>query len=167
MAVRPILRWPDKRLRTPAAEVAAITEEIHAIWADMVDTMDAMPGQGIGLGAPQIGVMLRLAVVDVTPDRSRRILLANPEVLSVGETCEKAVEASPCLPGVHAEVLRPKAVAVRFLNGDGVYDRRDFVDLEARSVLHQIDHLAGRMYFDNLGRVKRDMLLRRARKARV
>ena len=85
----------------------------------------------------------------------------------VGETCEKAVEASPCLPGVHAEVLRPKAVAVRFLNADGVYDRRDFVDLEARSVLHQIDHLAGRMYFDNLGRVKRDMLLRRARKARV
>ncbi|WP_299722891.1 peptide deformylase [uncultured Tateyamaria sp.] len=164
MAVRPILRWPDRRLRTPAADVDTITDEIKAIWNDMVDTMDAMPGQGIGLGAPQIGVMLRLAVVDVTPDRSRRILLANPEVLSASDEMEAGVEASPCLPGVHAEISRPKAIAVRFLNVDGVYDRRDFVDLEARSVLHQIDHLAGRMYFDNLGRVKRDMLLRRARK---
>ncbi|MEO0379270.1 MAG: peptide deformylase [Pseudomonadota bacterium] len=164
MAVRPILRWPDKRLRTAAADVDAITDDIRAIWADMVDTMDAMPGQGIGLGAPQIGVMQRLAVVDVTPDRSRRILLANPEVLAASEVKEAGVEASPCLPGVHAEVMRSKSVAVRFLNDQGIYDRRDFIGLEARSVLHQIDHLAGRMYFDNLGRVKRDMLLRRARK---
>lgn len=164
MAVRPILRWPDKRLRMPVDKVEAITDDIRAIWADMVDTMDAMPGQGIGLAAPQIGVMLRLAVVDVTPDRTRRILLANPEVLSASEAKEAGVEASPCLPGVHAEIKRSTAVAVRFLNDQGIWDRRDFEGLEARSVLHQIDHLAGRMYFDNLGRVKRDMLLRRARK---
>ena len=164
MAIRPILRWPDKRLRTPAGPVDQITDEIRAIWVDMVDTMDAMPGQGIGLAAVQIGVMLRLAVVDVTPDRSRRILMANPEVLSASEEQEPGTEASPCLPGVHAEIARPKAVAVRFLNDQGIYDRRDFTGLEARSALHQIDHLAGRMYFDALGRVKRDMLLRRARK---
>ncbi|MEO9685177.1 MAG: peptide deformylase [Tateyamaria sp.] len=164
MAVRPILRWPDKRLRSPAAPVDEITDDIRAIWADMVDTMDAMPGQGVGLAAPQIGVMLRLAVVDITPDRTRRILLANPEVLSQNADTEAGTEASPCLPGVHSDITRPTAVAVRFLNDKGVIDRRDFTDLEARSVLHQIDHLAGRMYFDNLGRVKRDMLLRRARK---
>ncbi len=164
MAVVPILRWPDKRLRTPAARVEAITADIHAIWADMVDTMDAMPGQGVGLAAPQIGVMLCLAVVDVTQDRSRCILLANPEVLAAGPETKAGTEASPCLPGVHADINRPTTVAVRFLNPQGMIDRRDFVDLEARSVLHQIDHLAGRMYFDNLGRVKRDMLLRRARK---
>ncbi|MEP1354682.1 MAG: peptide deformylase [Tateyamaria sp.] len=164
MAIRPILRWPDKRLRLPTSNVESITDDIHTIWADMVDTMDAMPGQGIGLGAPQIGVMQRLAVVDATPDRSRRILLANPEILSASEELEAGIEASPCLPGVHAEIMRPKAIAVRFLNESGMVDRRDFAGLEARSVLHQIDHLAGRMYFDNLGRVKRDMLLRRARK---
>ena len=162
MAVRQILRWPDKRLRTAVEPVETITEEIRAIWADMVDTMDAMPG--IGLGAPQIGVMKRLAVVDVTPDRSRRILLANPSVLSASDEVVLGREASPCLPGVEAEIPRPKSVTVRFLNDAGTIDRRDFIDLEARSVLHQIDHLAGRMYFDNLGRVKRDMLLRRARK---
>lgn len=164
MAVRAILRWPDKRLRTAAAPVEAITDDIRAIWADMVDTMDAMPGQGVGLAAPQIGVMQCLAVVDVTPDRSRRILLANPQVLSAGSETEAGTEASPCLPGVHADIIRPKSVVVRFLNEQGVIDRREFEGLEARSVLHQIDHLAGRMYFDALGRVKRDMLLRRARK---
>ncbi|WP_299368078.1 peptide deformylase [uncultured Tateyamaria sp.] len=166
MAIRPFVMWPDKRLRTPAQTVDEITDEIHAIWADMVDSMDAMPGSGVGLAAPQIGVMLRLAVVDVTPDRSRRILLANPEVLAAGSEIEKGTEASPCLPGVDAEIARPATVSVRFLNPQGMIDRRDFAGLEARSVQHQIDHLAGRMYFDNLGRVKRDMLLRKAKKAR-
>ena len=164
MAVRPFVMWPDKRLRTACASVEAITDDVRSVWTDMLDTMYAMPG--IGLGAPQIGVMLRLAVVDVTPDRSRRILMANPEVLSASSELHTWSEGNPCLPGVEAEITRPKTVSVRFLNEDGVIERRDFVDLEARSVQHQIDHLEGRMYFDNLGRVKRDMLLRRARKRR-
>lgn len=164
MAVRPFVMWPDKRLRTACATVDEITDEVRAIWADMVDTMDAMPG--IGLGAPQIGVMLRLAVVDVTPDRSRRILMANPDVLDASETLHTSEEGSPCLPGVQARITRPEAVTVRFLGPSGMIERRDFAGLEARSVQHQIDHLAGRMYFDILGRVKRDMLLRRARKLR-
>lgn len=164
MTVRPFVPWPDARLRTAADDVLEVTEETREIWADMVETMDAMPG--VGLAAPQIGVMLRLAVVDATQDRSRRILLANPEVLEASAEIEKGTEASPNLPGVSAEVPRPKTVTVRFLNADGVIDRRTFEGLEARSVQHQIDHLAGRMYFDNLGRVKRDMLIRKARKAR-
>ncbi len=163
MTIRPILRWPDKRLRTAAADVGEITDEISAIWADMVDTMDAMPG--IGLAANQIGVMLRLAVVDVTPDRSRRILMANPEVIDAVPETRAHDEASPCLPGVSARLVRPRKVAVRFLNADGVVMRRDFEDLEATSVQHQIDHLAGKMYFDRLSKTKRDMLLRKAKKA--
>ena len=66
MTVRPFVPWPDKRLRTAAAPVDEITDDIHALWADMVETMDAMPG--VGLAAPQIGVMLQVAVVDATPD---------------------------------------------------------------------------------------------------
>ena len=165
MSVRPILQWPDKRLRMAAEPVDQITDEIKAIWADMVDTMDAMPG--VGLGAPQIGVMLRLAVVDVTQDRSRRILLANPEVIQSSEEMFAHEEASPCLPGVSARLERPRKVAVRFLNADGVIMRRDFEDLEATSVQHQIDHINGRMYFDNLSKVKRDMLLRKAKKVKT
>nr|WP_299048196.1 peptide deformylase [uncultured Tateyamaria sp.] len=126
MTIRPFVSWPDKRLRTAAADVAGITDDIRAIWADMVDTMIAMPGHGVGLAAPQIGVMLRLAVVDAAPDRSRRVLLANPEILSSDPEVVKGTEASPNLPGVSAEVPRPKSVTIRFLNDQGVWDRRDF-----------------------------------------
>jgi peptide deformylase len=165
VTIRPILLWPDKRLRSPAAPVATITDEIRAIWTDMVDTMDAMPG--VGLAGPQIGLMLRLAVVDVTNNRSRRILLANPQITAVSEEMRAHEEGSPCLPGVSARLERPRVVRVRFLNSDGVNMERDFSDLESTSVQHQIDHLEGRMYFDRLGRIKRDILLRRSRKVRA
>lgn len=162
MAPRACLRWPDARLRSPAAPVAAITEDIRAIWADMVDTMEAMPG--VGLAAPQIGVMLRLAVVDCSEARGQAILMANPEVLHASERLRAHEEASPNLPGVSAVVERPRAVTVRYLNAEGSVEERDFVSLWATSVQHQIDHLNGRMYFDHLSKLKRDMLLRRARK---
>lgn len=163
MTVRLCLPWPDKRLRTAAAEVSEITDDIRAIWQDMVDTMDAMPG--VGLAAPQIGVMLQLAVVDASGRRDRRILMANPSVLDASDEMNTHDEASPNLPGVSAKVKRPKTVVVRYMNEAGIITRRDFDGLEATSVQHQIDHLQGRMYFDNLGRVKRDMLLRKARKS--
>ncbi len=162
MTVRTCLPWPDKRLRTRAADVAEITDEVRKIWADMIDTMEAMPG--VGLAAPQIGVMLRLAVVDGSTERGRAVRLANPEILHSSVELREHEEASPNLPGVSAKVKRPRAVTVRFLNELGQIDRRDFVGIEATSVQHQIDHLNGRMYFDRLSKVKRDMLLRKARK---
>ena len=162
MTIRPFVSWPDKRLRTAVPEVSEITDDIRVIWADMVETMDAMPG--VGLAAPQIGVMLQLAVVDATPDRSRRILLANPVVLQLSPEMNLYDEASPNLPGVSAQISRPKVVTVRYLDTNGMITRTDFDGLEATSVQHQIDHLQGRMFFDRLGRVKRDMLLRKARK---
>jgi peptide deformylase len=164
VTARPCIPWPDKRLRTPAAPVEAITDEIRAIWTDMIDTMEAMPG--VGLGAPQIGVMLCLAVVDASEKRGEAVRMANPEVLHASVKLRSHDEASPNLPGVWASIDRPRAVTVRFLNAEGEIEERDFVGLWATSVQHQIDHLNGRMYFDHLSKVKRDMLLRRAKKAR-
>ncbi len=162
MTVRSCLPWPDKRLRSKAANVTEITDEIRAIWDDMIDTMEAMPG--VGLAAPQIGVMLRLAVVDGSIERGKAVRLANPEILHSSVELREHEEASPNLPGVSAKVKRPRAVSVRFLNEHGMVDRREFVGIDATSVQHQIDHLNGRMYFDRLSKVKRDMLLRKARK---
>ncbi len=162
MTVRTCLPWPDNRLRTKAEDVAEITDDIRAIWEDMIDTMEAMPG--VGLAAPQIGVMLRLAVVDGSTERGKAVRLANPEILHSSIELREHEEASPNLPGVSAKVKRPRAVTVKFLNEQGMIDRRDFVGIEATSVQHQIDHLNGRMYFDRLSKVKRDMLLRKARK---
>ncbi len=165
MAVRRCIPWPDKRLRTPAAPVEAITDAISAHWDDMIDTMEAMPG--VGLAAPQIGVMLRLAVVDASEARGQAVRMANPEVLHASVQMRPHEEASPNLPGLSALVARPRAVTVRFLNGAGEMEERDFVGLWATSVQHQIDHLDGRMYFDRLSKLRRDMLLRRARKVMV
>ena len=162
MTARRCLPWPDKRLRTAAEPVEAITDEIRAIWQDMIDTMEAMPG--VGLAAPQIGVMLQLAVVDTSRERGRAIRLANPEILHRSVELREHEEASPNLPGVSAKIKRPRAVTVRYMDETGATTERDFVALDATSVQHQIDHLQGRMYFDNLSKVKRDMLLRKARK---
>ena len=162
MTARLCIPWPDKRLRTKASPVEAITDEIRAIWSDMVDTMEAMPG--VGLAAPQIGVMLRLAVVDASEERGKAVLMANPEIIDASGVFREHDEASPNLPGVSAVIKRPSGVSVRFLNSEGIIERRDYVGLWATSVQHQIDHLNGQMYFDRLSKVKRDMLLRRARK---
>ena len=164
MAVRRCLPWPNVCLKTLAADVPAITEEVRAIWADMVDTMEAMPGYG--LAAVQIGVPLRLAVVDCSETRGQAILMANPQVLHASVQLREHEEASPNLPGVSAVIARPRAVTVRFMNAEGAVEERDFVHLWATSVQHQIDHLAGKMYFDHLSPLKRKMLLAKAEKLR-
>ncbi|EPX76969.1 peptide deformylase [Litoreibacter arenae] len=161
---RPFVMWPDKRLRSVADDVPAITDDIRAIWADMVETMDAMPG--VGLAAVQIRVMQRLAVVDASDARGQAVLMANPEVLHASAQMREHEEASPNLPGVSAVIQRPRAVTVRFLNANRETEERDFVGLWATSVQHQIDHLRGKMYFDHLSRTKREMLVKKAGKLR-
>ncbi|MGZ9809372.1 peptide deformylase [Pseudoroseicyclus sp. H15] len=160
--MREFLRWPHPMLRAKAAPVAEITDEIREIWAEMIASMDAMPG--VGLAAPQIGVPLRLAVVDASDARGQAIRMANPEVLHASVKLMEHEEASPNLPGLSAVITRPRAVTMRFVNAAGEMEERDLVGLWAISAQHQVDHLNGRMYFDNLSRVKRDMFLRRARK---
>lgn len=157
MSVRAFVPYPDKRLRTPAAPVAEITETVRMIWDDMVETMDAMPG--VGLAAPQIGIMLRLAVVDCSDKRGRAVRMANPEVLHASVQMRRHEEASPNLPGVSAIIERPRAVTVRFLNEAGAVEERDFVGLWATSVQHQIDHLDGKVYVDRLSALRRKMLV--------
>lgn len=164
MAPRPCIPYPHPVLKAPAADVPEITDEVRAIWRDMVDTMEEMPGYG--LAAVQIGVPLRLAVVDCSEARGQAVLMANPEVLHASVQPREHEEASPNLPGVSAVISRPRAVTVRFLNEKGEMEERDFVHLWATSVQHQIDHLAGKMYFDHLSPLKKKMLLAKAHKLR-
>lgn len=162
MAVRRFLSYPDKRLRTVCTPVEAVTDREVGIWADMLDTMYAMPG--VGLAACQIGQMSRLAVVDCSSGHDEPVRMANPEVLHASVKLRDHEEGSPNLPGVWATVSRPRAVTVGYLDETGARVERDFVGLWATSVQHQIDHLNGLMYFDHLSPVKRKMLLSRAAK---
>lgn len=161
MSHRPFVMWPDKRLITPAAEVEAVTDETRAIWDEMVAAMRAMPG--VGLAAPQLGIMQRLAVVDAD-DGFGVTRLANPRVVHASGQMNEHEEASPNLPGVSAKVRRPRAVTVAYLDETGTEREQDFVLLRATSVQHQIDHLNGRLYFHRLSKLKRDMLLKKARR---
>ncbi len=165
MTGRICLPWPHPMLRSKAQQVEVITDDIRAHWQDMIDTMDAMPG--VGLAAVQIGVPLALAVVDASDARGQAIRMANPVVLHASAQMRGHEEASPNLPGVYALIERPRAVTVRFMNASGDWEERDFVHLWATSVQHQIDHLAGKMYFDHLSPLKRSMLIKKAEKLRV
>ncbi|MDO5658912.1 MAG: peptide deformylase [Paracoccus sp. (in: a-proteobacteria)] len=162
MSTRPFLPYADPRLHRAADPVAEITETVRMIWDDMIDTMEAMPG--VGLAAPQIGIMLRLAVVDASDRRGQVVRMANPEILHASVQMRAHEEASPNLPGVSARITRPRAVTVRFLNDAGEIEDRDFVGLWATSVQHQIDHLNGKVYVDHLSPLRRKMLVARSAK---
>ena len=164
MSVRPFIPFDDRRLHTPADPVAQITETVRMIWDDMIETMEAMPG--VGLAAPQIGITMRLAVVDASDKRGQAVRMANPELLHASVQMRKHDEASPNLPGVWASIERPRAVTVRFLNEAGEMEERDFVGLWATSVQHQIDHLNGKTYLDHLSPLRRKMLVQKSKKLR-
>ncbi|MCP9482344.1 peptide deformylase [Shimia sp. CNT1-13L.2] len=164
MTVRKCIPWPDKRLRTAAEDVDELTDEDRQVWDDLIDTMEAMPG--VGMGANQIGVLRRLIVVDASEERGKAVRMANPEILHSSIEFRDHDEASPNLPGVSAVIKRPRAVTVRYMDENGIITRKDFVGLWATSVQHQIDHVNGKMYFDHLSKVKRDMLIKKARKLR-
>ena len=162
MIHRPYIPWPHPVLRKPAQPVAAITDEIRALWDEMIVAMDEMPG--VGLAAPQLGVGLALAVVDASTARGQAVRMANPKILHSSVEFRDHEEGSPNLPGVWARISRPRAVTVQYLNADGAVEDRDFVGLWATSVQHQIDHLAGQMFFDRMTKMRRDMLIKKAHK---
>jgi peptide deformylase len=162
MTIRPFVPWPDARLRTICAPVVEVNDDVRAVWDDLLETMYAMPG--VGMAACQIGVMQRIAVLDASESGKEPIRLANPEIIDASLKLRPHTEASPNLPGVSAKIERPRGVTVTFLDETGLQVQKDFVGLWATSVQHQIDHLNGKMFFDNLSAVKRKMLIAKAQK---
>ncbi|MEM0923353.1 MAG: peptide deformylase [Pseudomonadota bacterium] len=158
---RRFLHWPDPALSAVAEPVEAVDAPVRAIWDEMLEVMYAMPG--IGLAAPQLGIGLRLAVVDAGSERAA-LRLANPELISASQDSVAIREASPNLPGVSEEVTRPKSVVIRYLDETGVMVTRELDGLWARSVQHQLDHLDGRLFIDRLSRLRRQRALERWRK---
>lgn len=164
MRHRPFVMYPDKRLSTPAAPVAAVDDQVRALWDEMLRAMYDMPG--VGLAAPQLGVGLRVIVVDASEKANQPLRMANPRILHASVTDRSHIEASPNLPGVAAQVMRPRAVTVAYLDEAGAGAEREMVGLWATSVQHQIDHLDGKLFVDRLGPVKRRMLIRKYLKSR-
>lgn len=163
MAIRTILRYPDKRLRNKADAVAVVDEEIRRLCDDMAETMYAAPG--VGLAAPQIGVSKRIFVIDVAADGepSQLRTFINPEFVSrEGETVWE--EGCLSFPGIHEEIERAARVTVRALGLDGKPFELSAEGLLAIAIQHENDHLEGTLMVDRVSLLKRRMIDREMRK---
>lgn len=160
---RPILIHPDPRLKKPCEAVGEITPEIAALAADMFETMYDAPG--IGLAAPQVGVMLRVLVMDCAKDGPPEpMALLNPRVTWASEDLSSYEEGCLSIPDQYAEVKRPASVRVEWMDMDGQTQERGFEGLWATCVQHEIDHLNGKLFIDYLGPLKRQMITRKMEK---
>ena len=161
--LRPILRFGERPLHLPAQPVTDFNAELQRLVDDMIQTMYAAPG--IGLAATQVGVALRVFVIDLSVGRdpSQLIVMINPEFVHRDGT---QLEEEGCLsvPGFNATVLRPAHVVVRGLDRDGNPRELEGSGLLARAFQHEIDHLDGRVYVDHLVGIKRELILRGIRK---
>lgn len=161
--IRPIVRYGDRALHEPAREVEALTPDVTTLVDDMIETMYAAPG--IGLAAPQVGVPLRIFVIDLSVGRdpSGLMTFVNPVFLD-REGMQLEEEGCLSLPGFNATVPRPERVVVSGLGRDGVTHRVEGTGLLARAFQHEMDHLDGRLFVDRLRGIKRDLILRKIRK---
>jgi len=162
MSVRPILLHPDPRLKKPAAPVGPVTPEMVALARDMLDTMYDAPG--IGLAAPQIGVLRRVVVMDCVkdPEAPRQpMILFDPEIVWSSEARSTYEEGCLSIPEHYAEVERPAEVEVRWTDETGAPRQERFAGLWATCVQHEIDHLNGRLFIDYLGPLKRQLITRK------
>lgn len=163
MAIRPILKWGHPVLHTPSLPVVRIDSEIALLVRDMVDTMYAAPG--IGLAAPQIGVPLRVIVIDLSTgaEKGKLLHLVNPEfVEQEGE--QKHEEGCLSIPGYAGSPTRPARVVVKGLDLEGRERVYTGTELLARAFCHEIDHIDGRLFVDRLSPLKRDLLKRKLKK---
>ena len=161
--IRPIRRYGDSILHQPAQPVGEITSEIRDLTRDMVETMYAAPG--VGLAATQIGIPLRLFVIDVSAGRDPKglITLINPEFIA-RDGMQLEEEGCLSLPGFNATVARPQSARVRGLDLSGREVVIEGVGLLARALQHEMDHLEGRVFVEHLRGIKRDLILRKIRK---
>ena len=161
MALRSIHLLGSPVLRQRSDEVASVDDEVRTLVRDLSDTMTA--AEGIGLAANQVGLARRVAVVQVGDHPE--LVLINPEILETdGE--EKDEEGCLSIPDVFGDIDRAQRIVVETTNLDGERERHELIDLFARAVLHEIDHLNGVLFFDHLSPLKRRMLLAKWKKSR-
>ena len=165
MTTRPILIHPDPRLKTVADPVAAVDDDVRRLADDMLQTMYEAPG--IGLAAPQVGILKRMLVMDCVKEEDappRPMVLINPEVTWSSEAKNVYEEGCLSIPDQYAEVERPAEVKVRWMTLDGKEEEEQFDGLWATCVQHEIDHLNGKLFIDYLKPLKRQMITRKMQK---
>lgn len=158
-----IVKFGDPVLEKPAQPVTQFDDSLKSLVADMFESMYA--AHGVGLAAPQIGISLRLAVIDITfkEDPKAKLVLANPEIIEV-EGRHRQSEGCLSIPEFREDVTRAKYVTVRAQGIDGKWYEKTGEDLLARAFLHETDHLNGKLYISHISALKRDLMKRKIRK---
>ncbi|HBU99146.1 peptide deformylase [Thalassospira lucentensis] len=164
MALREILIVPDPRLKKECEPVTEVNDEIRQLLSDMLETMYAAPG--IGLAAPQIGVMKRVVVMDVSDDKDKPepLKLINPEIIWESEDTSIYQEGCLSIPDQYADVERPIEVGVRYLDENGKEQEIEADGLLSTCIQHEVDHLDGVLFTDYLSALKRNMILKKVQK---
>ena len=160
-----ILFHPDLRLKKICDPVINITDDLRKTADDMLETMYDAPG--IGLAAPQIGVLQRLIVMDCVKDEDADpapMIMFNPEITASSQESEIYEEGCLSIPDHYAEVTRPKEVEVKWIDIEGVEQRQGFDGLWSTCVQHEIDHLNGKLFIDYIGVMKRQLITRKMQK---
>jgi peptide deformylase len=166
MALLPILTAPDPRLKKKSKPVETVDADVRRLMDEMLETMYAAPG--IGLAAPQVGVLKRVIVLDIDREdvKTGPLLMANPEIVEASDEDVSYEEGCLSVPEHYSEVVRPAKVTVRYLDRDGVPQEMACEGLLATCVQHEIDHLDGILFIDHISALKRNMILRKLLKAR-
>jgi peptide deformylase len=158
MAIRPIVRYPDPRLSTPAAVVTAFDDALAALVADLTDTLIAAPG--VGITAPHIGVSARVTVLKLAPDHPTRVFV-NPTILELSGPLSRNPEGSVSMPGVTEEIERPSHALIRYQTLDATVFEDRFEGWPAIVLQHEIDQLNGLFWLHRLSRLKRERLVKK------
>jgi peptide deformylase len=158
MALHKIIYLPDPRLRQPNAPIEVFDEHLHTLIEDMFETM--YTANGVGLAAPQIGINLRLTVIDVIGDKTQQLVLANPEIISSqGKTSYE--EGCLSVPGAYDTVVRAEKVKIRAQDRTGKFFEMEGDGLLGECFQHEIDHLHGKLFIDLLSPLKRSIARRK------
>jgi peptide deformylase len=167
MALLPVLVAPDPRLKLKAKRVAEVDSTIRRLMDDMLETMYLAPG--IGLAAPQVGHALRIIVTDVARDEEAEkqpLRMANPEILWRSETLATYNEGCLSLPEHYADVTRPAAIRVRYIDHQNEIREMEAEGLLATVIQHEMDHLEGVLFVDHISPLKRNIILRKLAKTK-
>ncbi len=164
MAVLPIITAPDPRLKKKAAPVDSVDDRVRKLMDDMLETMYAAPG--VGLAAPQVGVLERVIVADVarSEEDPQPIRMANPEIVAASDARSVFEEGCLSLPEHFAEVRRPESVTVRYLDHENEIREMEIDGFLATCIQHEMDHLDGVLFVDHISSLKRGMILRKLSK---
>jgi peptide deformylase len=166
MALKTIIIAPDPRLKKKSKPLASVDAETRQLMDDMLETMYAAPG--IGLAAPQVGVLKRVIVLDIDREEVKTgpLVMANPEIVEASDEDATYEEGCLSVPEHYSDVARPAKVTVRYLDRDGKKQEMICDGLLSTCVQHEIDHLDGILFIDHISSLKRNMILRKLLKER-